>query len=168
MATEKQAYWKQALAQARTELETFLQSLNPAELQTPVVSEDQNTWTVLDVVAHLLENERGMSIHIHKIRKGQETVPPDFDLNRWNAGLKERMSNPTLSELLENLAQVRARTLKELDSLAAEEWALQGRHPARGMITIEQYYETIAYHDRHHLNDIQQALSRKSHAPAAG
>jgi hypothetical protein len=162
MTADKQSYWKQKLAQARAELETFLQSLTPAELQTPVISEDQTTWTVLDVVAHLLENERGMSIHIHKIRKGQETVPAEFDLNRWNAGLKERISNPNLPELLENLAQVRARTLKELESLSPEEWSLQGRHPARGTITIEQYYETIAYHDRHHLNDIKQALGRRS------
>jgi len=162
MTTEKQTYWKQELAQARTELENFLHSLTPAELQTPVVSEDQTTWTVLDVVAHLLENERGMSIHIHKIRKGQETVPADFDLNHWNAGLKGRISNLSLPELLQNLAQVRARTLKELESLSPEEWSLQGRHPARGMITVEQYYETMAYHDRHHLNDIKQALGRRS------
>jgi hypothetical protein len=160
MATDKKAYWKQELTQARTELELFVNSLSPADLQTPVVGEDQTAWTVLDVVAHLVENERGMSIHIHKIRKGQETVPENFDLTHWNAGLKERMGSSSLPNLLEKLAQTRARTLQELDSLNDEEWRLQGRHPARGTITIEQYYETMAWHDRQHLNDIKKALGQ--------
>jgi hypothetical protein len=160
MTTTKKIYWQQKLAEARAELETLLASLSPQELQTAVIGEDQTAWTVLDVVAHLVENERGMSIHIHKIRKGQETVPESFDLTKWNAGLKGRMGSPSLSELLESLAQTRARTLKELDSLQDEEWSLQGRHPARGVITIEQYYETMAGHDILHTNDIKKALGR--------
>jgi hypothetical protein len=108
-------------------------------MSTPIISEG-NTWTVLDIVAHLVENERGMSIHVHKIRKGQETVPPDFNLNQWNAGLKGRMGHPSPAELLANMAD------------------LAGRHPARGVITIAQYYETMAGHDAWHTNDIKKAL----------
>jgi hypothetical protein len=36
---------------------------------------------------------------------------------------------------------------------------LQGKHPVRGMITIEQYYETMAMHDIGHINDIKKALA---------
>jgi hypothetical protein len=159
MTTDKKSFWKRELTQARQELHSLLDSLSPAELQTPVISEDQ-TWTVVDVVAHLAENERGMSIHVHKVRKGQETLPETFDLTKWNAGLKERMGTPSLEELLETLAQIRARTLAELDSLQEEEWGLRGRHPSRGMITIEQFYETMAAHDRGHIKDIKKALGR--------
>jgi hypothetical protein len=160
MTIDKKNYWQQKLAEARAELETLLDSLSPEELLQPVIGEGQTTWTVLDVISHLVENERGMSIHIHKIRKGQETIPQDFDLTKWNAGLKERMSNPALPELREKLAETRVRTLKELDSLQDQEWELQGRHPARGVITIEQYYETMAGHDRLHTTDIKKALGR--------
>jgi hypothetical protein len=155
--TDKKSFWKQKLTEARTELQSLLTSLNQEQLQTVVIHEDQ-TWTALDVAAHIVENERGMSIHIHKIRKGHETVPAEFDLDKWNAGLKERMGHPTLQDLLESMAQTRARTLQELDSLSEEEWNLQGRHPARGLITIEQYYETMAGHDQLHTNDIKRAL----------
>jgi hypothetical protein len=56
------------------------------------------------------------------------------------------------------MPKVRARTLQVLDSINEDEWELQGRHPSRGLITIEQYYETIAGHDMTHTRDIKRAL----------
>jgi hypothetical protein len=35
---------------------------------------------------------------------------------------------------------------------------LTGRHPVQGIITIEQYYQTMANHDREHLEDIKRGL----------
>ncbi|MCK6623965.1 MAG: maleylpyruvate isomerase N-terminal domain-containing protein [Anaerolineae bacterium] len=159
--TDKKTELKQKLAQTRTELETLLTSLTPEQWHTPIISEG-NTWTVLDIVAHLVENERGMSIHVHKIRQGKDTVPDSFDLTQWNAGLKGRMGNPTPAELLQNLARNRVKTLEVLDSIGPEEWGLTGRHPARGLITIEQYYETMADHDAGHADDIRKALALKN------
>ncbi len=157
MPTDKKSELKQKLAQTRANLENLLASLTPEQWCTPVISEG-NTWTVLDVVAHLAENERGMSIHIHKIRHGKETVPEGFDLTQWNAGLKERAGTPTPAELLQTLAQTRAKTLEVLETIRDDEWRLTGHHPARGLITIEQYYETMAGHDAGHTDDIKTAL----------
>lgn len=158
MPTDKKSMWQDRLAQARTQLEELLSSLDETQLHTPVITEGAN-WTPLDILAHLVENERGMSIHVYKIRQGRQTVPEDFDLKEWNAGLKERMgTDHTLAELLDNLAEVRARTLQGLDSLNEDEWALTGRHPNRGIITIEQYYETMASHMQEHAQDIKKGL----------
>ena len=157
MPEDKKNELKQKMAQARSELKTLLASLTDAQWHTPVISE-QNTWTALDIAAHLVENERGMSIHVHKIRKGQETVPADFDLNQWNAGLIGRIGQPTPAEVLETMDQTRARTLEGLASIRDEEWELTGRHPARGVISVEQYYETMAGHDMWHTNDIKKGL----------
>lgn len=158
MSTDKKAEYIEKLTQARTALLDLLNSLSEEQLHTPVISEGQ-TWTPLDLVAHLLENERGMSIHVHKIRNGRETVPEGFDLEKWNAGLKERAGTlPPLKEMLNELAQIRAKTLEVLDSLDDEEWSLQGRHPNRGVVTIEQYYEIMAGHDVWHANDIKNGL----------
>ena len=158
MSTDKNAEYMQKLTQARTNLLNLLNSLTEEQLQVPVISEGQ-TWTALDIVAHLLENERAMSIHVHKIRNGRETVPAEFDLKQWNAGLKERVGTlPSLKEMLNELAQVRVKTIEVMGSLGEEEWNLEGRHPNQGMITIEQYYETIAGHDTWHTNDIKKGL----------
>lgn len=157
MSNEKREAYKQQLTQARTDLLTLLDSLNKTQWQTTVISEGQD-WSVADIVTHLLENERGMSIHIHKIRQGRETVPADFDLEEWNAGLKERNAPAEPEQLLTGLAQVRAKTLEVLATVEDHEWDLSGRHPDRGLITIAQYYETIAGHDRHHAADIRRGL----------
>ena len=157
MPSDKKTALKQKLAEARTALETMLQALCEAQWHTPVISEG-NTWSVLDVVAHLAENERGMSIHVHKIRQGKETVPADFNLDNWNAGLKGRIGQPTPAELLQTLTQTRAKTLEVLDAIGEEEWKLTGRHPSQGLVTIEQYYEIMANHDRQHGLDIKKGL----------
>lgn len=154
---DKKTELKHQLTQAREELTHLLASLTPDQWSTPVVGEEE-VWIIRDIVAHLAENERGMSIHIHKIRKGQETVPAGFDLTQWNAGLKSRIGHPTPTELLQTLAQTRATTLEVLDSIRDTEWSLTGRHPAQGVITIEQYYRTMASHDREHTDDIKKAL----------
>lgn len=158
-STEKIQHWTKQMTEARAKLTQLLKSLTEEQLHTPIISEG-HTWDVLDIVAHLLENERAMSIHVHKIRQGRETVPENFDLNHWNAGLKERIGNKpaSLDELLNELAEVRAKTLEVMETLGDGDWELTGRHPQRGVITIEQYYETIAGHDNWHANDIRNSL----------
>ena len=158
MTTDKKAVWREKLAQARQELLTLLNSLTPDQWNSSVFSENE-TWTVATVVSHLIDGERGMSIQIHKTRKGEPTVPEGFDINRWNAGVKKRIGDLSPAELLASLESTRAKTLEGLESLQDAEWALTGRHPTRGIITIEQYYETIAGHDLGHAHDIKQALA---------
>ncbi len=158
MTARKQAQWQQTLVQSRQALLTLLNQLTPAQWQTIVFSENE-PWTITTMLAHLIESERGMSIHIHKIRKGEATLPPGFDLHSWNAGIKQRMGEPTPAELLAQLESTRAKTLAVLSSLQEGEWALSGQHPSRGVITIEQYYETIAGHEHMHEQDIQRALT---------
>jgi hypothetical protein len=60
--------------------------------------------------------------------------------------------------MLERLEAVRARTLEGLETLSDEEWSLTGRHGSRGIITVEQYYETIAGHELLHIQDAKRAL----------
>ncbi len=160
MTTNKQETWRKTLAQARQALLTLLNSLEPAQWDAAVFSEN-SPWTVATAVGHLIDGERGMSIQVHKIRKGEPTLPEGFDLERWNAGVQKRIGNPSPAELLAALDSTRAKTLEELAALKEEEWALSGRHPSRGVITIEQYYATIAGHDQLHMQDIKQALGLK-------
>jgi uncharacterized protein (TIGR03083 family) len=157
MTTPKAQIWAQRLAESRQALLTLLTKLEPDQWHTPVYSEGAQ-WTVMTAVAHLIDSERGMSVQVHKTRKGQETVPVGFDIDHWNAGVQERIGEQTPEQLLALLAATRAKTLDVMASLKEEEWALQGRHPSRGVITIEQYYETIALHEQLHTADIQRAV----------
>lgn len=156
--TTKKEQWHEKLNQARQQLLALLQTLSPEQWEQKVFSENA-AWTINTIVSHILEAERGMSIQVHKTRKGEPTIPEGFDLERWNAGTQKRMGQLSPDELLAALATTRAKTLEVLGSLRDEEWMLTGRHPSRGLITIEQYYETIAAHDRQHTQDIRAALA---------
>lgn len=152
--TEK---WTQTLADARSALLETLNGLSPEQWEQVVFGEGEQ-WTVNTVVSHIIDGERGMSIQVHKILKGEETLPEGFDLTRWNAGVKKRIGGLSPGELLAGLEATRARTLQGLQGLADEDWERTGRHPSQGVITVEQYYETIAGHDRMHLQHIKTIL----------
>ncbi len=149
--------WKNKLTESRTGLIEFLAELEPAHWGTIVFSEG-NDWTVHTIVGHLIDSEKGMSIHVHKIRKGEETVPEGFDIDRWNAGVKQRVGTPTPDELLAGLKATRAKTLEMMATIKGDEWSLTGRHPSRGVITVEQYYKTMHEHELMHTTDMKQAV----------
>lgn len=156
--SEQTQRWQEKLNASRQTLLDLLQSLSPEQWEQTVYSEG-NHWTVKTVITHLVDSERGMSIHVHKIRKGEETLPPNFDLEQWNAGVADRMGALSQEELLQGLQSTRAKTLDLLNKVTDDEWSLTGRHPARGVITIEQYYETIHGHELIHTADIQKAIA---------
>ena len=154
----KVEHWQEQLTQSRSALKQVLAGLSAEQWQTKVYGEGQD-WTVQDMVSHLVDSEAGMSIHVYKIRKGRETIPEDFDLTQWNAGVVERTGETTPAELDQRLDETRARLLEGLATLNDDEWSLTGRHPLRGIITIEQYYETITEHEIQHTEQIKNALN---------
>jgi len=158
MSTDKKNELKQKLAQSKQALEVVLNTLSPEQWEVKVFSEESN-WTIKEIVAHLIDGETGMSIQVHKVRKGRETVPEGFDLDTWNNSLQKRWGEiPTPTTLMQKLAETRAKTLENLDTIKDEEWTLQGRHPSQGILTIEQYYLTIAGHEAIHTEDIRKAV----------
>ena len=158
MSVDRKTEWQQKLAASRAALLALLTSLQPEQWMQPVFTEG-DTWTVTTVVSHLLDSERGMSIQIHKTRKGEETIPEGFDINRWNAGVQKRVGNLSSTELIAGLEATRAKTLDVMNSLQDDDWARVGRHPTRGLITVEQYYETIYGHELSHAEDMKRALA---------
>lgn len=153
----KKDYLRQQLAQSRLQLRTLLNGLSPAQWQLPVYGEGEG-WTVRDVVTHLVDAEYGMTAQIERIRQGVPTIPEDFDLDRWNKRTVAKMADKTPQELLQSLAQNRAKLLEMLDSIRDDEWEKQGRHPSLRILTIEQYIQTIAGHEAKHAADIGQAV----------
>ncbi|MDM8520643.1 DinB family protein [Anaerolineales bacterium HSG6] len=156
--SDKKTTIKQYLSKNKTELVSYLETLTPEQWEQEVFSEG-NQWTVRDIITHLVEAETGLSIQIHKIRAGRETLPQGFDLDRWNAGVKKRMGDLTPAQLLQGLEEVRQKTLERLKTIESHEWELSGEHPSFGVVSVEKYYQIIAGHQRQHLIDIQSALT---------
>ena len=74
--------------------------------------------------------------------------------------MRERIGDAGPEELRQRLGAVRERLLDGLATITGDEWQLTGRHPFRGLISIEQYFETITDHETLHTGHIKQAINR--------
>lgn len=161
MSDTKKEEIREALTSARQDLLSLLGRLGEWQWAAPVFThEEEDGWSVADVLRHLTSAERGMTATMKHIREGGEGVPPDFDLNRWNARTVDKAKDRMPAELLAEMEKNQERLLQFIDSLAPEDWTRQGRHASLRIMSIEEIARLIADHERRHTADIREALER--------
>jgi hypothetical protein len=122
-------------------------------------NEGDGTWSVFDIVGHLIHGERTDWIPRAEIilQFGEERP---FD--RFDRFAQQRDSaGKSLPQLLDEFARLRADNLKRLRSLdlRPERLALRGKHPALGVVTLSQLLATWAAHDLTHLHQISRVMA---------
>ncbi len=158
MSDVKKDEIKARLHQTRTALVDCLQGLTATEWETAVQSEDAR-WTVADIVRHIVSAEKGMIGLIQQFQQGNDPVPADFDLARYNQRSVQKSQELSPPDLLAALNDNHMRLLQVIEGLAPEDWQKKGRHGSMRILTIEEVCQVIADHDATHLADIQNALA---------
>jgi hypothetical protein len=124
-------------------------------------NEGENTWTVFDVVGHLVHGERTDWIQRAKVvLQFGETQPfKPFD----RQGFEQEKQVKSLGEFLDEFARLRSENLDELRALnlRPEDLALRGRHPALGVVTLSELLATWAAHDLTHLHQISRIMAHQ-------
>ena len=122
-------------------------------------NEGENTWSVREVVAHLIhaENEDWIPRARMILESGEEQTFAPFDRD----GYVRYSQDKTLAQLLDEFTQVRARGLGELAEmeLTADDLKRRGRHPSFGMVTLSELLATWAAHDLTHLHQISRVMA---------
>ena len=124
-------------------------------------NEGDNTWSVRDVVAHLIHGEdedwmpRAKMI-LHS-RETQSFTPFDRD------GYVRYSRGKTLTQLLDDFARARAKGLDELRALkfTAVDLKKEGRHPTFGAVTLSELLTTWAAHDLTHVHQISRIMAHQ-------
>ena len=119
--------------------------------------EGEGTWTVAQVLAHLIHGERTDWLpRVQIILRAGETVP-------FPAVVRETSvdDSRSLPQLLNEFAQVRAASLAQLRALDLSPLDLErcGQHPAFGRVTLSQLMATWPAHDLSHLHQIARILA---------
>ena len=144
------------LARTPAALNTLLRDL-PEEWT--FANEGANTWSVFDVIGHLIHGERtDWMIRARIILQSGESRP--FD--RFDRFAQERESQgKTLPQLLDEFALLRSQNLAELRALnlQAEDLQKRGKHPALGTVTLSQLLATWAAHDLTHVHQISRIMA---------
>ena len=124
-------------------------------------AEGEHTWSVFDVVGHLIHGDRTdwmpRARTILRSREIQTFAP--FD--RW--GHVRECEGKTLEQLLDEFAPLRSENLDELRALnlRQEELERRGRHPALGAVTLSELLATWAAHDLNHLHQISRIMAHQ-------
>jgi uncharacterized damage-inducible protein DinB len=152
------------LARTPVTLDVLVRDLPDAWVK---VSEGPGTWSVFDVVGHLIHGERTDWIPRARIILEHGDRKPFEPFDRF-AQLAANQDAP-LADLLDQFAALRRETLVELDDLALtpEKLALPGRHPELGAVTLGQLLSTWVVHDLNHLGQVARVLAKR-YAEAVG
>jgi hypothetical protein len=122
-------------------------------------NEGENTWSVFDVVGHLIHGERtDWMPRAKRILEFGESKPFDpfdrFAQNRESQG-------KSLPQLLDEFATLRTQNLMELRSLnlQSQDFQRRGRHPSLGTVTLSELLASWAAHDLTHLHQISRIMA---------
>ncbi len=121
--------------------------------------EGEGTWTVSDVVAHLIHAEHDDWIKRTRCILDHGDTEPFPPFNREGNFTESRQK--TLEELLDDFAQARAASLQALSALnlLPQDLEKRGKHPVLGSVTLSELLATWAAHDLTHLHQISRIMS---------
>lgn len=121
--------------------------------------EGKETWSALNIVAHLIDAERVDWIPRVRmiLEHGESRAFEPFERD----GHKREGFGRTLPELLDVFQSLRLESLNVLQGMDLEtkELMLRGRHPAFGVVTLSELLATWAAHDLTHLHQLSRVMA---------
>jgi uncharacterized damage-inducible protein DinB len=130
-------------------------------------NEGEGTWSVFDVLGHLIHGEETDWIPRARVIIEHGASRPFESFDRF-AQFKAS-EGKTLSQLLDEFAAARARSLAQLAGLrlTLADLARPGKHPDLGDVTLAQLLSTWVAHDLDHIAQIARVMA-KSHGEDVG
>lgn len=139
-------------------LQTLLRDL-PDTWTAP--NEGEGTWSVSEVVGHLIYGERTDWMPRTRLilQYGEIRAFDPFDMQ----GHVRECEGKSLDRLLDEFARLRSQNLVELQALNLQpsDLALRGLHPALGPVTLSQLLATWPAHDLTHLHQISRIMAHQ-------
>jgi DinB superfamily len=122
--------------------------------------EGPDTWTVFDVLGHLVHGERTDWIPRARLILDHGPSRPFEPFDRF--AQFEQSRGKSLDTLVDEFGALRAESLAALDALqlGPEDLAREGRHPALGVVTLGQHLSTWVAHDLDHVVQIARVMAR--------
>lgn len=151
---DRKALLRERLANARRELLDAVAALSDADLAKP--AGHASDWTAKDLLGHVAYAEGSMLPMIQGPLAGTpRQLPPDFDLDRWNAGRVRRAREQSVADLLARLDESRRVALELLDGMSDTDLDRQTSHPLAPHTTVAGIYTVIADHELGHARELR-------------
>lgn len=155
---------RQHLERSRRELLLFMESLPDGQF---FQRSAPGVWSPAELAEHIALTEEGASRVIRRLRKvvqGQAELPPPLAKSQFGANGKplapegvRPSAGLSREQILERLASVRERVWAEADeSGPLLEHPTTYGHPFFGDLNALGWLQTLVYHERHHLKQMQE------------
>jgi hypothetical protein len=122
-------------------------------------NEGKDTWSAFNIVGHLIVGERtDWMPRVRMILENGEAR--SFDPFDRFAQSKES-EGKSLEQLLDDFARLRRENLAALQALNLQpkDLSRRGRHPALGVVTLQQLLATWAVHDLTHVHQLSRVMA---------
>lgn len=144
-------------------IEALAKDLSP---QWSEVNEGPETWSVCDVLGHLIHGETTDWITRMEITlaQGEDRKFPTFQ----RFAMFEESKGKTLNQLVEEFAVVRKKNIKILraKNLTEAQLDLKAIHPKFGEVTLRQLLSTWVAHDMGHIAQMCRVVAKQYKAEA--
>ncbi len=148
---------KQVLAESRAKLLDALERIGTRGDER--IYSDGAQWTLRQLAIHLALADAGHNQMIFRYARGEEFIPDDYDVDRYNKRSVEKSDGMTLEQAIAALHQSRAELLAWFDEQQDDSFLDQsGRHPMMRILTLYQIITVMAQHELGHTNDILAML----------
>ena len=137
---------------------TFFTGLTDAQWKLEVYTEG-TTWTLRNVLAHLVTAEQAFVKLFEQIRQGGPGVSDDFSIDRYNARQQEKTKELSHQELIERYKSVRSEMIAWVSGLNETDLQKTGRHPFLGQTTLLEMIKMVYLHNQIHYRDLRKILN---------
>lgn len=124
-------------------------------------NEGGETWSVFDVIGHLIHGEKTDWIPRIEIILSENPNKTFVSFNRF-AQFQES-NGKTLPQLLDEFKQLRQQNLEFFNqkNISIKEFELKGIHPVFGKVTLSELISTWTVHDLNHLAQISRIMAKQ-------
>jgi uncharacterized damage-inducible protein DinB len=116
------------------------------------------TWTVRNILAHLMTAERAFIRLFEDIRQGGPGASEDFSIDRYNARQQEKTRELTPQELLEQYKSIRKEMTAWVAGANDADLEKVGRHPFLGVTTLREMVKMVYIHNQIHYRDMRKVM----------
>ena len=125
------------------------------------INEGGETWSVYDVVGHLIHGDKTDWLPRTEIML---SANPDKNFAAFNRFAQFEVSaKRSLPQLLDEFSTVRQKNIEVLRSkkITAKDFAATGIHPVFGEVTLSQLLATWVVHDLDHIAQISRVMAKQ-------
>ncbi len=137
-----------AIRNLPNELNAAVQSLSNEQLDTPY---REGGWTARQIVHHIADSHLNAFVRMKLIMTEDHPTLKPYDQDAW-AAMNDYSRD--IAPSIAIISGVQERMANLLENVSGTDWSRSAHHPERGELTLQNLFDEIAWHGKHHVEQI--------------